>query len=160
VEGPNGRWFGTCGIPPVDSHPSDEDLPLGTPAHAVDGARCMFTCERSEKHTSGAEAPVHLIDFKPGINPRPTARISGLCGLPPIEQRAARWMGHPAQCICAATMEGPGNGDRLRSQLPLSRHRDTRRHWRWLPEFLSDWSRDSEPSGCFPWCQARLKVES
>jgi hypothetical protein len=29
-----------------------------------------------EEHTAGAEAHIDLIDFMPGINPRPTARTS------------------------------------------------------------------------------------
>jgi hypothetical protein len=32
--------------------------------------------EKLEKHTSGAEAHIGFIGFMPGINPRPTARVS------------------------------------------------------------------------------------
>jgi hypothetical protein len=54
---------------------------LGAPVLAFAGAKQgaekgLFGSEMPETHTSGAEAHIHLIGFKPGINPRPTARTS------------------------------------------------------------------------------------
>src|ERR1035438_5669368 len=35
----------------------------------------LLSSKKSEKHTSGAKAPIDSIGFMPGINPRPTARM-------------------------------------------------------------------------------------
>ena len=40
-----------------------------------------LSSENDEKHASGAKAHVHSLGFKPGINPRPTARMSFLTSL-------------------------------------------------------------------------------
>ena len=62
---------GTTKVVPL--HTSSERLPSGAKQAAEKG---HISGENFEKHTSGAEAHVDFIDFMPGINPRPTARIS------------------------------------------------------------------------------------
>ena len=61
---------GTTKVVPL--HTSSERLPSGAKQAAEKG---HISGENFEKHTSGAEAHVDFIDFMPGINPRPTARI-------------------------------------------------------------------------------------
>jgi tRNA (guanine-N1)-methyltransferase len=50
---------------------------LSFPAGAEEAAeKGWFSGKMPEKHTSGAKAPIDSIGFMPGINPRPTARLS------------------------------------------------------------------------------------
>jgi hypothetical protein len=49
----------------------------GIPSGAKQAAeKLLISPGKPEKHTSGAEAHVDFIGFMPGINPRPTARMS------------------------------------------------------------------------------------
>jgi len=64
--------------------------------------KLLISPGKPEKHTSGAEAHVDFIGFMPGINPRPTARMSfsAACKAPlslfgMFGTRPTHWVGSP-----------------------------------------------------------------
>ena len=85
---------------------------IGAVAGTEQGAEKLWIWGvNSEKHTSVAEAGIDSIELVPGINPRPTARMSfsaaceartlqaeaapwEICGFPPLRQKKGARMGH------------------------------------------------------------------
>jgi 5-hydroxyisourate hydrolase-like protein (transthyretin family) len=68
----------------------DPALYQGTTSQAAE--KHLLSSKKSEKHTSEAKAPIDSIGFIPGINPRPTARMSfsAACSVMPQAQHIQR----------------------------------------------------------------------